>query len=174
MVTYRDIAPFKVACTDLHKQKEVRRGWHAISVIIQCLIISALLLYISYLDSLVGKQRLSKEVRYGRFKPFDQHLLVCWGLLNGLNSGLVSLAQLIENMVVDRLVEDIDLCGSELSSADTLLEQNTQLSKGSAIGLGKAEVGVDDAEEADATLLSMLVWGSSERIASRLTQKKPV
>lgn len=99
---------------------------------------------------------------------------MCRGLLNGLDSGLVGLAQLIENMVVDRLVEDIDFCGSELSSADTLLEQNAQLSKGSAIGLGKAEVGVDNAEEADATLLSMLVWGSSERIASRLTQKKPV
>lgn len=77
-------------------------------------------------------------------------------------------------MIVDRLVKDIDLGGSELSSADTLLEQNAQLGKGSAIGLGQAEVGVDDAEEADATLLSMLAWGSGENIASRLTQKKPV
>lgn len=99
---------------------------------------------------------------------------MCRGLLNGLDSGLIGLAQLIENVIVDRLVKDIDLGGSELSSADTLLEQNAQLGKGSAIGLGQAEVGVDDAEEADATLLSMLAWGSGENIASRLTQKKPV
>jgi hypothetical protein len=47
MVTYGGIAPFKVACMDVHKQKEVgpRRRWHAIRIVIQCLIISALLLY---------------------------------------------------------------------------------------------------------------------------------
>jgi len=65
---------------------------------------------------------------------------------------MISLVKLVENMLVDRLVEDIDLCGSELASADTLLEQDTELGKGSAIGLGEAEVSVDDAEEADAAL----------------------
>lgn len=92
----------------------------------------------------------------------DRDLFVCWGLLNGLDSSLIGFAQLVENVIIDRLVEDIDLGGSKLSSADTLLEQNAQLGKGSAVGLGQAEVGIDDAEEADATLLSLLAWGSSE------------
>lgn len=49
-------------------------------------------------------------------------------------------------------MEDVDLCSSELASADTLLEQNTELGKGTAVGFGEAEVGVDDAKEADTTL----------------------
>ena len=65
---------------------------------------------------------------------------------------MVSLVKLIEDMLVDGLVEDINLCGSELASADTLLEQDTEFGKGSTIGLGEAEVSVDDAEEADTTL----------------------
>lgn len=99
---------------------------------------------------------------------------MCRGLLNGLNSSLIGLGQPVEDVIVDRLVEDIDLGGSELSSADALLEQDTQLGKGSAIWFGQAEVGVDDAEETDATLLSMLAWESSEEMVPRLTQKKPV
>ena len=65
---------------------------------------------------------------------------------------MISLVKLIEDMLVDGLVEDIDLCGSELASADTLLEQDTEFGKGSTVGLGEAEVSVDDAEEADTAL----------------------
>jgi hypothetical protein len=92
-------------------------------------------------------------------------------LLNSLNCSLIGLAQLIEDVIIDRLVEYIDLGGSELSSADTLLEQNTQLGKGSAIGLGQAEVGIDDAEEADTTLLITLAWQLSEETLQDLPRR---
>lgn len=71
---------------------------------------------------------------------------------------MVGLGKSVKNLIINRLVEDIDLGSSELASADTLLEQNTQLGKGTAIGLGEAEVGVDDAQEADATLKNLLVY----------------
>jgi hypothetical protein len=71
---------------------------------------------------------------------------------------VVGLGKSVKNLIIDRLVEDIDLGSSELASADTLLEQNTQLGKGTTIGLGEAEVGVDDAQEADATLGKELVY----------------
>lgn len=86
---------------------------------------------------------------------------------------MVGLSKSVKNLIIDRLVEDINLGSSELASADTLLEQDTQLGKGTTIGLGEAEVGVDDAEEADATLKNLLVhnlW----RLYLLLTQKKPV
>lgn len=71
---------------------------------------------------------------------------------------MVGLGKSVKNLIINRLVEDIDLGRSEVASADTLLEQNTQLGKGTTIGLGEAEVGVDDAEEADATLGNLLVY----------------
>jgi hypothetical protein len=71
---------------------------------------------------------------------------------------MIGLGKSVKNLIIDRLVEDIDLGSSELASTDTLLEQNTQLGKGTAIGLGEAEVGVDDAQEADTTLRNQLVY----------------
>ena len=49
-------------------------------------------------------------------------------------------------------MEDIDIGSGELASAETLLEEHTQLGECATIGLGETEVGIDDAEEADATL----------------------
>jgi hypothetical protein len=65
---------------------------------------------------------------------------------------MVGLGKSVKNLIINRLVEDIDLGSSELASTDTLLEQDTQLGKCTAIGLGEAEVGVDDAQEADTAL----------------------
>lgn len=91
-------------------------------------------------------------------RALGSQLLAAGSLLNSLNSGMIGLGKSVKNLIIDRLVEDIDLSSSEVASADTLLEQNPQLGKGTAIGLGEAEVGVDDAEEADTTLWNQLVY----------------
>jgi hypothetical protein len=53
-------------------------------------------------------------------------------------------------MPTDLIGEDIDVILGEFPCRDTSLEHQVQLGEGSASGFGNAEVGVDDAEEADA------------------------
>lgn len=79
-------------------------------------------------------------------------LLAARSLLDGLNRSMISLVEFIEDMLINRLVEDVNLCSSELASADTLFEQNTQFGKGASVGLRETKVSVDDAEEADTAL----------------------
>lgn len=61
-----------------------------------------------------------------------------------------------------RLVEHIDISLLELPRADTALKQEVQLCKSAACGLGKSEVGVDDAKETNAspeeTIIDVSVW----------------
>ena len=47
-------------------------------------------------------------------------------------------------------VKDIDIRGGELARTDVLLKEEIDLGEGAAARLGDAEVGVDDAAEADA------------------------
>lgn len=63
-----------------------------------------------------------------------------------------NLLVLLQDLVVDRLVKDINLGARKLARADALLEQHVELRKGPAARLGDAEVCVNDAEEADAAL----------------------
>lgn len=53
---------------------------------------------------------------------------------------------------VNRLIKDIDISRSKLPRAHAALEQQIQLGKGTALGLGHTEVSVYNAKEADAGL----------------------
>lgn len=48
------------------------------------------------------------------------------------------------------IFKDVDVGGGELAGADFLLEEEIELGEGAAAGLGEAEVGVYNAEEAGA------------------------
>lgn len=61
---------------------------------------------------------------------------------------------MVYNGGVDALLEGVDLGGRELARRHAPLEESVQLGECAAGGLGHAEVRVDDAAEADATL-----WG---------------
>jgi hypothetical protein len=54
------------------------------------------------------------------------------------------------HMPTDLICEDINVILGKLPCRDTSLEHEVQLGEGSAAWFGDAEVGVDDAEEADA------------------------
>lgn len=58
---------------------------------------------------------------------------------------------LVHNLLVDGFVKYVHICGSKVSGTDALLEEHVDFSKSSTAGLGKSEVGVDDAAEADST-----------------------
>lgn len=53
----------------------------------------------------------------------------------------------------DTLFKGVDLGGSEFACRDALLKEHVEFGKSAACGLGDAEVRVDNAEEADTTLL---------------------
>lgn len=59
---------------------------------------------------------------------------------------------LVHDLFVNRLVEHVHLCRRKLARANLLLEQHVELGKGAPARLGEAEVGVDDAAEADSAL----------------------
>lgn len=59
-------------------------------------------------------------------------------------------AAALDGLVDGDGVKDVDLGGGELPRADPAFEQQVQLGEGAAGGLGDPEVGVDDAQEADA------------------------
>lgn len=63
-----------------------------------------------------------------------------------------SLLVLIHDLFLDGLVEDVNLGRRKFARANMLFKQHVQLSKRAAARLGDAEVGIDDAEEADAAL----------------------
>lgn len=75
---------------------------------------------------------------------------------------------LVQNLFVDGFVEHVHLCGSKVSRANLLLEEHVDFSKGSAAGLGDAEVGVDDAAEADSTLYMKYVVSQTLLYVTRI------
>lgn len=64
------------------------------------------------------------------------------------------LFKLVHDLLLDHLVEHVHLCLGELSRVDAALEQHVQLGKGAAARLRNAEEGVNDAAEADPSLLA--------------------
>lgn len=60
-----------------------------------------------------------------------------------------NLVELIHNSILNMFMIDINFSRAELARRDAFLEQDVQLGERAAAGLGEAEVGVDDAEEAD-------------------------
>lgn len=80
----------------------------------------------------------------------------------------------VDDAALDLLVKDVDLCRGKLARTHAALKEQVELGKGAAGRLGDAEVGVDDAEEADAALEGMSAAGKRECVSARVTQKKPV
>ena len=61
----------------------------------------------------------------------------------------------VNHFAADILAEDIDVCAGEFSSADTAFKEEIEFGKGTANGLGEAEVDVNYAAEADTSLSSV-------------------
>jgi hypothetical protein len=63
-------------------------------------------------------------------------------------------------------VEHIDLSLGKLPGADAALKQDIELSKGSVLGLGESEVGVDEAQECDTALqmVSIFTYRSNQSL----------
>ena len=51
----------------------------------------------------------------------------------------------------NRHIKHVDVCGRELAGTNVLLKEEINLGESAAAGFGDAEVGVDDAAEADAS-----------------------
>lgn len=103
-------------------------------------------------------------------------------LTNHLDPLLPSSLPLLQRVLVlrhdaalDRRLECIHRRVVELARRDLALEEDVQLGEGAAAGLGDAEVGVDDAEEAYAALVTRLgaFLSSEEGGDGEHTQKKP-
>lgn len=80
----------------------------------------------------------------------------------------------VDDASLDLLVKDVDFCRGKLARAHAALKEQVELGKGAAGGFGDAEVGVDDAEEADAALGKMSAARRCEWRSVGVTQKKPV
>lgn len=59
---------------------------------------------------------------------------------------------LMHHLLIDRFVEHVYLCRSKLSRTNLLLEQDVEFGECAAARFREAEVGVDDAAEANSTL----------------------
>lgn len=64
------------------------------------------------------------------------------------------LSVLLSKFICHLLVKYVNLGGSEFPRADAFLEKKIQLGKGTAGRFRDPEIGVDEAEEADPSLLS--------------------
>ena len=79
---------------------------------------------------------------------------------------------------IQLLFENIDVRSGEFSSTDAAFEKEIQFGEGTALGFRNAEVGVDNAAEADTSLYRLLGRGSRGKFEGRgestHTQKNPV
>lgn len=64
---------------------------------------------------------------------------------------------LVHDLFLNRLVEHIHLSRRKLSRTNAFLEKHVQFSKGPPTRFGQPEVDVDDAEEADSSLVRFML-----------------
>jgi hypothetical protein len=79
---------------------------------------------------------------------------------------------LVHDLFVNGLVEYVYLCGGKLARGNLLLKEHVELGKGAAAGLGEAEVGVDDAAEADSALQSKVSFRISSVVETNVTGRE--